>query len=281
MTIAGAVVADPLAAKRRRGSAPSISSTAGFAVAAVRMVEEAGAPGVEATTLAARVTVPLPALLEGLQAREDVVAFGRDPVTLVATTVLSSLAESAEARLRDFHGARRLDAGMPREELRRRAFARAPDGVFETVLERLVREGRARVSGDTVALAAHTVQFTAEESRVRDALLSAARAAGLAGVDLAHPPAGLGADARLLEKMGRSLVAEGAVRRVGDMVVESGRLEALRADVRQRWPAGTRLDVAAFKDMTGLSRKYVIPLLEYLDRERVTRRTGADRFVLG
>ena len=81
--------------------------------------------------------------------------------------------------------------------------------------------------------------------------------------------------------MGHSLVAEGTLRRVGDMVVESGRLDALQAEVRQRWAAGSRLDVAAFKDMTGLSRKYVIPLLEYLDRERVTRRTGADRFVVG
>jgi selenocysteine-specific elongation factor len=38
--------------------------------------------------------------------------------------------------------------------------------------------------------------------------------------------------------------------------------------------------VTAFKDMTGLSRKFVIPLLEFLDRERVTRRAGSDRFVL-
>jgi len=38
--------------------------------------------------------------------------------------------------------------------------------------------------------------------------------------------------------------------------------------------------VGAFKEMTGLTRKFVIPLLEYLDRERVTRRSGADRTVL-
>jgi selenocysteine-specific elongation factor len=59
------------------------------------------------------------------------------------------------------------------------------------------------------------------------------------------------------------------------------RLDELKADVRRRWPPGSRLDVAAVKDLTGLSRKYVIPLLEYLDRERVTRRSGNDRLVLG
>jgi selenocysteine-specific elongation factor len=40
------------------------------------------------------------------------------------------------------------------------------------------------------------------------------------------------------------------------------------------------VDVAAFKDRYGISRKYAIPLLEYLDRERVTRRTGDVRLVL-
>ena len=41
-----------------------------------------------------------------------------------------------------------------------------------------------------------------------------------------------------------------------------------------------KIDVAKFKDMTGVSRKYAIPLLEYLDRERVTRRVGDERVIL-
>ena len=137
------------------------------------------------------------------------------------------------------------------------------------------------MSGEAVALADHEVRLTPHEADARASLLSAVRAAELGGVDLARPPAGLAADGRLLEKMARALAAEGAVRRVGDALVESGRLDALKDEVRRRWPPGSRLDVAAFKEMTGLSRKFVIPLLEYLDRERVTRRTGADRFVLG
>jgi selenocysteine-specific elongation factor len=284
VTIGGAVVADPLAGKRRRGSVSSIpaaADAADAAQAAVRMVEEAGTAGLDAATLAARVTVPLPVLLAALQGRDDVAAFGRDPVSLMSPRALATLAETAQARLRDFHGARRLDAGMPREELRRRVFARVPEGVFEAVLDGLAREGRARVSGDTVALADHEVRFTPEEAAVRTALLAAVRAAELSGVDMTHPPPGMAADARVLEKVARALAVEGAVRRVGDALVESSRLEVLKEEVRRRWPPGSRLDVAGFKDLTGLSRKFVIPLLEYLDRERVTRRTGADRFVLG
>jgi selenocysteine-specific elongation factor len=43
---------------------------------------------------------------------------------------------------------------------------------------------------------------------------------------------------------------------------------------------GKRFNVAAFKEWTGISRKYAIPLLEFLDREHVTRREGDERLVL-
>jgi selenocysteine-specific elongation factor len=87
---------------------------------------------------------------------------------------------------------------------------------------------------------------------------------------------------QLLERVARVLAREGVLGRVGtSLLVYGEHLESLKGQVKGRWPPGSRLDVAAFKEMTGLSRKYVIPLLEYLDRERVTRRSGNDRVVLG
>jgi selenocysteine-specific elongation factor len=285
VTIGGAVVVDPLAPKKRRGAASSVSSAAAgldAAGAAARMVAEAGVAGIDAATLAARVTVPRAALVAALADRTDVVALGRDPVSLVAPAALDALAAATRERLSEFHARRRLDAGMSREELRRRVFGRAPAGVFEAVLDRLGREGLVRVAGETVALAGHSAQWTPEEAALREALLAAAAEAALAGIDLAHPPAGLpAADPRLREKVARALLAEGSLRRVGEALVDARRLDELALEVRRRFSTGSRLDVAAFKEMTGLSRKFVIPLLEYLDRERVTRRTGAERFVLG
>jgi selenocysteine-specific elongation factor len=284
VTIGGAVVLDPLAAKRRRGSAPrpsaGTSSGQDAIGAAIAFVSEAGAAGVDAATLAARVTLPLVSLLPALQQRPEVSAFGRDPVWLVSADALRALGEAARARLAEFHAGRPLQSAMPREELRRRVFARAPQGVFEAVIDTLARDGQARVTADGVALAGHAVSFTPDESRVREALLAAALAAGLEGVDLAHPPASLRADPRLVDRVARALIAEGALRRVGDALADAARLDVLKDEVRRRWPPGTRLDVGAFKEVTGLTRKFVIPLLEYLDRERVTRRSGPDRVVL-
>ena len=55
-------------------------------------------------------------------------------------------------------------------------------------------------------------------------------------------------------------------------------LDRLRAEIKEL--RGQMVDVARFKQITGLSRKYAIPLLEYLDRERITRKTGDQRLVI-
>ena len=51
-------------------------------------------------------------------------------------------------------------------------------------------------------------------------------------------------------------------------------------DVRRLKTKNPKLGVGEFKDLTGVTRKYAIPLLEYLDRQRITRRVGEDRVIL-
>ena len=55
-------------------------------------------------------------------------------------------------------------------------------------------------------------------------------------------------------------------------------LDQLRAEISEL--RGQRVDVARFKQITGLSRKYAIPLLEYLDRQMITRKVGDQRLVI-
>jgi selenocysteine-specific elongation factor len=170
---------------------------------------------------------------------------------------------------------------MAREELRRRVFPRAPEGAFEHVLLSLAKVLRLKPAVDSVALSGHEVRYTADEERARSRLVQAAEAAGLSGIELPAIASASGLALALVDRVGKSLLAEGALQRVGEAIlVHRASLESLKQDVRRRWPPGSRLDVAGFKEMTGLTRKWVIPLLEYLDRERVTRRTGTDRLVL-
>ena len=277
-TIAGAVVLDPLSPRRRR-EPRVVSLAAGVAATAAALVDEAGSAGIGAPTLAARLTMPLAALAAALEGQAGLVALGRDPVRYISTRALDALTGEARRALDQFHAGNPLKAGMPREELRRRVFSHAPDGAFERALAALTTGGELKMEGETVWLARHAVRLSPAEEAARDLLLKRAHDAGLAGID-ARAPGTAGGDAGLAERVLRVLLAEGRVRRVGDAVVAAGALDELKKEVRRRWPPGTRLDVAGFKDLTGLSRKFVIPLLEYLDRERVTRRSGTDRLVL-
>ena len=283
-TIAGAVVVDPLPPRRRAADRPAVErlrDAVGLLGAAEAMVAEAGAGGIDAPLLAARLTAPLERLTAELPASNSLVALGPDPGVVVSRQALARLAEGALGALQTFHRANPLKAAMPREELRGRAFGDAPAIAFDRVLADLAAAGRVRLLPDAVAAARHEVRLSAGEEEARQLLLEAAQAAGLAGVELPALAERSRRDAKLLERVARVLAAERVLARVGEsLLVHRDHLEALKLLVRERWPSGSKIEVGAFKDLTGLSRKYVIPLLEYLDRERVTRRAGNDRIVL-
>ena len=280
VTIGGAQVVDPHPPRRRRREAPARVDVAheSPAQAAARMIRTAGASGISAAGLAARLTLSAADLAELLADEEGVVALGREG--FIAREAAESLARSVVQTLERFHAENPLRAAMPKEELRRGVFARSLAGAFEHVLSRLEAEARIGVSGESVRLAGHEVRLTQEEEQARSALIGAALAAGLAGVEASRLPSIVG-HAGLAERVSRLLQAEATLCRVGDGLVHQQPLETLKTEVRRRWPPGSRLDVGELKELTGLSRKYVIPLLEYLDRERVTRRAGENRVVLG
>ncbi len=283
-TIGGALVVDPLPPRRRAVDRPAVErlrDATDLVAAAEAMATESGAGGIESPLLAARLTVPLPALLAALPARSSVVVLGPDPAVVFSREALVRLEEPLLAALESFHRENPLRAGMPREELRARVFGAAPVVAFERVLADLAAAGKVRIAPDTVSAARHEVRLSAGEEEARRLLVDAARAAGLAGVDVPPLAAREGRDPKLLERVARVLVTEGTLARVGDdLRVHREHLEALKLRVRERWAPGSKVEVGAFKDLTGLSRKYVIPLLEYLDREKVTRRAGNDRVVL-
>ncbi len=283
-TIGGARVVDPGPPRRKTAdrAVERLHAATRLDEAALAMVEEAGRAGLEAPALAGRLTVPVQQLRPVLERAPAMVTLGREPSVVLSRVVLDQLGEEVVETLGRRHRERPLEAGIPREELRSRVFATAPGASFERVLEELESTGKVRLAPDVIALASHEVRLSAGEEEARELLLSAANAAGLAGVDVPAVAERSGRDAALLDRVARVLVRESLLERVGrGLLVHREILDALKKDVLERWPPGSRLDVGGFKELTGLSRKYVIPLLEYLDRQRVTRRAGNDRLILG
>ncbi len=93
--------------------------------------------------------------------------------------------------------------------------------------------------------------------------------------------AGLKVDKARAQKIVTLLLREKVLIKVSDeLVFHRGVLEQLRRQLIAYKEQSSRIDVAKFKELTGVSRKYAIPLLEYLDRERATRRVGDAREIL-
>ncbi|MFQ5791413.1 MAG: SelB C-terminal domain-containing protein, partial [Acidobacteriota bacterium] len=116
---------------------------------------------------------------------------------------------------------------------------------------------------------------------VRDLLSRVYREAGYRPESLAEIASGSKRDPKLLERIQRLLLQEGTLVKIADgLIFHRQVLDELKEAVRRQKQKSERIDVTFFKQMAGVTRKYAIPLLEWLDRERVTRRAGNERVIL-
>jgi selenocysteine-specific elongation factor len=135
------------------------------------------------------------------------------------------------------------------------------------------------VEGDIVRLATHKLVLKEEEERAIRAIERAFEEAGLAVPALNEVLAKSGVELKRAKSILQILLREKKLVRVTeDLVFHHTAIATLKSLLASR--RSQRFEVPAFKEWTGVSRKYAIPLLEFLDRERITRREGAERVVL-
>jgi selenocysteine-specific elongation factor len=170
---------------------------------------------------------------------------------------------------------------MSREELRGRIHGDDAASARH-LLEGLSAAGKVRLQGDLVALAAHRVELSDGERATQEAIESAFRGGGL------NPPAIRDVLDRLGPARGRGEKLVPILARAGKLVQLPGgiyfhadAIAEVKRRLLERAPGGRPITVAEFKEWTGTSRKYAIPLLEHLDALRFTRRQGDARVVIG
>jgi selenocysteine-specific elongation factor len=189
---------------------------------------------------------------------------------------LRELQHQAEAATLDFHQRRPLAPGIPKQELRNRVLPAAPPALFECVLR-----GAPALSadGELIRHQSHARALDAAEAQAEHAIELAFQRAGLAAPGAAEVLAGAGVDAKKAQALLSNLIREGRLVRISaELIVHASALQSLRGLLASR--RGSRFGVPDFKGWTGVSRKFAIPLLEYCDRQRLTRREGDSRLVL-
>jgi selenocysteine-specific elongation factor len=268
-TIGGAVVADPWPPTRPRRPGRLERLLGGAEARLLWAVEGSAAYGVPVADLPVRLGIP-PAEVPALLAR-----LGDGTVTpvadrLVASAEVARLRERTIAALAAHHQREPLAPGMSREAVRQ---ALGDAELADHVLAELVATGEAVLDGATARLAGHVARLDEAAHAMAAAIRNALRSAGFEG----KTPAELaeGGNRPAVEAMLEYLVRDGAVTRVGrDRYVETPALgemvERVAAVLRDRGEIGP----ADLRDALGLTRKFSIPLLEWLDGQGYTVRAG-------
>jgi len=199
--------------------------------------------------------------------------------TFVQAGSLEALKLALFQRVEQFHQQNPLEPGVGREQLRDQRNV-SPE-IFDAVLTMLVGSQKIEVTGDLVRLAGRGVVMKAEEAESKKTIEDAFATAGLKVPALHEVLAGLKVDKVRAQKIVTLLLRDRVLVKVSEgLVFHRNALEGLRRQMAAQKAKSSKIDVGGFKEMTGVSRKYAIPLLEYLDRERVTKRVGDAREIL-
>jgi selenocysteine-specific elongation factor len=198
---------------------------------------------------------------------------------LLSAEVLRNLANIAVGVLGKYHDANPLVAGMNQEALRKSL--RIEPAVFGLVVDQMVLGRRLALTGELMHLPGRGVVMKDDEAESQKVIEQAFAKAGLKVPALRDVLSGLKVEKERAQKLVTLMLRDRVLIKVSDeLVFHKSALDGLRKILATEKVKSPRIDVARFKDLTGVSRKYAIPLLEYLDRERVTRREGDVRAIL-
>jgi len=198
---------------------------------------------------------------------------------LLSKVWFEKASENVAAAVKGFHDKNPLVAGIGKEELRNKT--KLGPEAFYTVLDNLVNIRKLEATGELVHLPGRGVVMKDEEAASKKVIEDAFASAGLKAPALKDVLAGLKVDKTRAQKIVTLLLREKVLVKISEeLVFHREALENLRRQLATEKAKSPRMDVARFKDLTGVSRKYAIPLLEYLDREHVTKRAGDERLIL-
>ena len=195
---------------------------------------------------------------------------------LLTSEQVTGHAERIQSALAQFHTVNPMLPGMPKEQLRGEIGKQWPDGLLDWYLS---EDARFVKDQETVRLSVHRPTLSGTEAEAARQMESVFLTSGLQVPAVEAVLAQSPVNATLAKTILHGLIRQGRLVKVGqDLVFHKQKLGETIARLQSH--RGERFSVADFKEWTGVSRKYAIPLLEFFDRQRITRREGDLRIVL-
>lgn len=287
-TIAGGRLLDPFATRHRRKGMENVRSflsalcdpdVSGHDLL-FAFITRSGKLGMSSGEMAAR-TGWLPSViaeqLRGLVADSALVEAGG---RYLATPAFESLRRRLVAAVKRHHEEDPLSKGASKEIVRHGI----PNEAFQTILNSLIASGTLTSAGEVIALAERKQEMSPAETAARKNIRDTLIAAGLEVPKIAELLEDVALSSKLptahVRKILQTLIdAREVVRVSNDFYFSRGAIDSLVEKLRGSASGDRTIDVAKFKEISGVSRKYAIPLLEYFDAEKITIRAGDKRVI--
>jgi selenocysteine-specific elongation factor len=220
--------------------------------------------------------------LRKLQGTGRVRTVSSEPLVLVSGKWFEEVRRKIAEKVERFQKENPLLPGISREDLRASLGKRVRSETFRAAIEELAAEKKLDAQGELVKKAGSEIALLPEEAKAKEQIEAAFASASLAVPSVKEVLGKLTVEAKRAEKLLQILLREKSLVRVSpDLIFHRQALAQLKEQLSLYKKAkGDRISVPAFKELTGITRKYAIPLLEYLDRERLTRRVGEERVIL-
>ncbi|MGH9338470.1 MAG: selenocysteine-specific translation elongation factor [Acidobacteriota bacterium] len=244
-------------------------------------IHSKGHEGMDLPELVSRTGVQKEVILRTLQESDSIILAPQDPPLAVERAALDRLKQSLISFVEEFHTRNPLSAGVPREELKKRFLPQAGNAYFQFILQQMESERKIRLSASLAALHSRTLALTPEQQKIRGWIFKALEENPFSPPSLDELARKLPCPAETLGAVYYFLLQQGELIKVSEeIVIPAGQIGALKEQLSRRFSKGESFSVAEFKDHFKVSRKYAIPFLEFLDRQRITRRLGDRRVLL-
>jgi selenocysteine-specific elongation factor len=286
VTVGGGVVLDPFPPRRRRRSSESIELLEAFGQeehgrTIVLIIAQSLLSGIafEDVLLRSGVTrKAAEAALSALLSSGEVVQVTREPRMFLARGCFETLKQSLVGELTAFLDNNPLKEGMGKEELKTRLPKRSDPRFFTPLLSALEKNGLVIPDRDIVKLGGRVARKSVQTEDLSGKILLFLQESGIEPPTVKEVMERFRCDEKTVRDNLALLVRNGEMARISsDLFYASGALNGLRDKLLELMKEKGEIVPTDYRDVTGLSRKFLIPLLEYFDSEKLTIRVGNKR----
>ena len=287
-TIGGGQIIDPLPAKHKRLNNKIIEELnllqKGPLTEKIPVIlERAGFTGINLRCLSFRLGINAKKIREALEilfSGKKAFLLDKDNTTVISANFFHQFEELIIKNITAYHKKNPLKEGISREELKASSGNFVSPKLFNIVMNSLDKKGTVVSDKDNVRLAGHQVEFSGELDSLRREITGIYKDTGLTPSSLTEVMNKFKNQKTKVQSIIKLMLKEGDLIQINEeLCFARETLEKLRNNYKAQLIKDGKATPASFKDLTGLSRKYVIPLMEYFDMDKLTVRVGDHRIL--